>query len=243
MSGHSKWAKIRHKKGANDAKRGALFTKLAKAITIAASEGGGDPDMNFTLRLAIDKAKKANMPIDNIDRAVKKGTGEGGEGTIQRIVYEGVGPEGTFFIVSCSTDNTNRTVAELRKLFEAGGGNLGTSGTAMWQFSEMGVIIVKPERLKKAEKFGKDDSYEPIDIDELQLELIDIDGVKDIVKSENEDGEDVLEIKTDKNDFAKVHKLVEAVNIAIQSAELQFVPNDFLKVNSGVEGRVLSLME
>lgn len=238
MSGHSKWAKIKHQKGANDAKRGTLFTKLGKAITLAAQEGGGDADMNFTLRLAIEKAKSANMPTDNIERAVKRGTGDGEGGAISRIVYEGVGPLNSAYIVVSSTDNKNRTVADIRKLFEQGGGSLGASGSVMWQFEELGVITLHPAKLKKSEKFGKEDEYVPVDIDELEMELLDIEGIRDI----QNDGEELV-VTTEKVEFNNVHKTIEKMEIKIEGAGLEYIPKDELKLEGPDQERILKLME
>ena len=143
MSGHSKWHSIRHKKGAADAKRGKIFTRHAKLITIAAQQGGGDPDMNPGLRLAIEKAKAENMPNDNINRAVKKGTGELKDGAIiMEINYEGYGPNGIALMVSCLTDNKNRTVASVRSILSKNGGSMGESGCVGWMFHKKGVLVV-----------------------------------------------------------------------------------------------------
>ena len=140
MSGHSKWSTIKHKKGKTDAQRGKLFSKLVKEITSAAKSAGGDPDSNPRLRLAIDKAKESNMPSDNVDRAIAKGTG-GGEGiTIEEITYEGYGPGGVAILVECMTDNKQRTVADIRHLFTKGGGNMGESGCVGWMFKKKGIF-------------------------------------------------------------------------------------------------------
>lgn len=241
MSGHSKWSKIKRKKGAKDAERGAIFTKLSKIITIAASEGGGDPDMNFNLRLAIDNAKNENMPSAKIDRAIKKGTGELDDGArIEKIIYEGTGPGGTFFIVSCSTDNSNRTVADLRKIFEERGGSLGTSGSAMWQFDEKGVIIIKSEKITKSEKFGEEDVFVEIDVEELELELFEIDGIEDVIV-DKEDNE--IEIVTEKNSFSSVHKHLVADNIHIIEANLQYVPKSEVQLQENNKEKNTNLME
>ena len=143
MSGHSKWSTIKHKKAATDAKRGKLFTKLSKEIIVAAKQGGGDPEMNFRLRMAIQIAKDANMPADNIDRAVKKGAGSGSEGdTMAEITYEGYGPGGVGIMLETLTDNKNRTVSDIRSTFTRAGGNMAESGSVAWQFEQKGVIIV-----------------------------------------------------------------------------------------------------
>ncbi|RUM88407.1 MAG: YebC/PmpR family DNA-binding transcriptional regulator, partial [Thermovibrio sp.] len=145
MAGHSKWANIRHKKAAQDAKRGKIFTKLAREITVAAREGGGDPEKNPRLRAAIEKARKFNMPKENIERAIKRGTGEIAGESYEEVTYEGYGPGGVAIIVKCLTDNRNRTAAEVRHAFSKHGGNLGTSGCVSWMFERKGVISIPAE--------------------------------------------------------------------------------------------------
>src|SRR5918911_174974 len=147
MSGHSKWSSIKHKKAATDAKRGQLFTKLARAITVAAREGGGDPEANFTLASAIEKARGYSMPKENIQRAIDRGTGAGDAGAaIERVVYEGYGPGGAAILVEALTDNRNRTGAEVRHAFDKHGGSLGEPGSVAWQFRKRGVLLVDGER-------------------------------------------------------------------------------------------------
>ena len=158
VSGHSKWASIKHKKAATDAKRGQLFTKLARAITVAAREGGGDPDSNFTLAAAIEKAKGYSMPKDNIQRAIDRGTGAGGgDEQIERVVYEGYGPGGAAILVDALTDNRNRTSAEVRHAFDKPGGSLGEPGSVAWQFEKKGVVLVD------ADRYSEDDLMAAID--------------------------------------------------------------------------------
>ena len=159
MSGHSKWASIKHKKAATDAKRGQLFTKLARAIAIAAREGGGDPDSNFTLAAAIEKAKSYSMPKDNIERAIARGTGEGsGDEQIERVVYEGYGPGGAALLVEALTDNRNRTGSEVRHAFDRHNGNLGEPGSVAWQFEKKGVIVVDGDRYSEDDLIGAIDA-------------------------------------------------------------------------------------
>ena len=147
MSGHSKWSSIKHKKGAADAKRGKLFSKLARSIIVAAKEGGGDPENNLALANAIEKAKSYSMPKDNIERAIAKGSGSGADAdAFEAIVYEGYGPEGVAVIVEALTDNRNRTASEVRHNFAKFGGNLGTTGAVAWQFERRGVVLVRPRR-------------------------------------------------------------------------------------------------
>lgn len=238
MSGHSKWAKIKHQKGANDAKRGALFTKLGRNITIAASEGGGDPDMNFTLRLAIDKARQANMPKDNIERAIKKGTGEIESGRLEKVSYEAYGNDGIAMIVDCNTDNTNRTMPEVKKIIEGAGGKFADPGSVSWQFEEKGLVVVSPKKKVKSEKFGADDEYEDMDIDDLMLELMEIDGVEDIKR----DG-DILEVVTEKSNFMDVNNKIEAREVKIDSSELIKVAKDEINVSTEDQEKVLKLID
>src|ERR671923_793954 len=158
MAGHSKWSSIKHKKAAADARRGQLFTKLARAITVAAREGGGDPEANFALAAAVQKARDYSMPKDNIQRAIDKGTGAGG-GTeaIERVVYEGYGPGGAAILVEALTDNRNRTSAEIRHAFDKHGGSLGEPGSVAWQFEKKGVVVVD------ADRYGEEDLLAAID--------------------------------------------------------------------------------
>ena len=201
MSGHSKWATIKRDKASNDAKRGAIFTKLSKLITVAA-RNGGDPDSNFILRMAIDKARSANMPKDNIERAIKKGTGEAGGEQIEELVYEGLGPDNAQFVVKCLTDNRNRTAAEIRHLFGRFGGSF---AAVLWNFDQKGVIMIGADAVQK------------IDWEELQLELIDLD-VEDVFK-ENEG----ITIYTHPRDLQKIKQFLEAKGIVTESADIEYI--------------------
>jgi YebC/PmpR family DNA-binding regulatory protein len=224
MSGHSKWAKIKRAKGISDVKKGAIFTKLARNIILAAKEGGGDPDTNFSLRIVVDKAKAVNMPSDNIERSIKKGTGSDEKVTVSRISYEAVANHGVNMMIDSQTDNSNRTVSEIKKILENGGAKLASIGSVSWQFQELGLIVIKPARLIKAEKFGGQDTYTPVNSEEIELELLEIPGIEDIIETEQEDEEGksfkVLEIYTNKNDFSKVVKHVENFQYQILSFEL-----------------------
>lgn len=230
MSGHSKWAKIKRQKGANDMKKGAIFTKLGRNISLAAKEGGGDPNMNFNLRIAIDKAKAVNMPSDNIERSIKKGIGGEEKGNYQKITYESMFLGTINLLIDCQTDNTNRTVAEIKKILDNAGAKLASIGSVSWQFEEKGLIVVKPAKLKKSEKFGKDDTYEDVDIDELVETLFEIDGVEDFSTTdyESDDGAlfKVVEVVTDKNAFFNVLKEIERQEYKIISFELAKIAND-----------------
>lgn len=208
MSGHSKWSTIKRAKGANDAKRSAQFTKLAKMISVAAREKGGDMDTNFSLRVAVDKAKAANMPKDNIEKAIKRGTGELEGGAIEELVYEGIGPANSQFILRVLTDNKNRSAANIRHLFTKAGGSL---GSVMWNFSQKGVIMVLKENLPGG-----------VFSEEMELELIDA-GAEDIKKEE-----EGISVYCEVSDFAAVKKYFEEKGIDTESAEIEYVAKEEL---------------
>ena len=203
MSGHSKWSQIHRQKGAADAKRGALFTKLGKSITVAAKLGGSDPDTNFRLRLAIDQAKAANMPKDNIDRAIKRGTGELGDGKkIESITYEGYGPDGTALMIEALTDNRNRTSSNIKHLLSKYGGSLGGPNSVAWMFEPKGIIRIN-------------------NIDEaLELELIDA-GAQDVLTEEGG-----VTVYTAPADLKKVKDFLEQKNVKTEYEEVEQVPRD-----------------
>jgi len=222
MSGHSKWSSIKHKKGAADAKRGQLFTKLAKAITIAAREGGGDPDGNPALATAIDKAKSHSMPKANIERAIARGTGEGGEAdAVERIQFEGYGPGGAAVLVEALTDNRNRTSAEVRHAFSRHGGNLGEPGSVAWMFETFGVVVVD------GEKYSEDDLIVAIDA-----------GASDVVE---EDGK--LRVLSEPSDLTTVKQAIEAEGIEVESAGLEVIPKNTVEVAESEAGTLLKLLE
>ena len=209
MSGHSKWHSIRHKKGAADAKRAKIFTRHANLITIAA-RSGGDPEMNPGLRLAIENAKKENVPNNNIDRAVKRGTGEDkGAAQIEEVTYEGYGPGGTAIIVECLTDNTNRTYTNVRTIFGKRGGNLGNSGSVAWMFDRKGLIQLKTEG---------------IDLDEAELAAIDA-GADDVQRED-----DQLVIYTNPSELSEVVDKLKAAGFESEKAEVQLIPNQTVEV-------------
>jgi YebC/PmpR family DNA-binding regulatory protein len=204
VSGHSKWSTIKHKKGAADAKRGKLFSKLSRAIMVAAKEGGSDPTTNMSLGNAIEKARSYSMPKDNIDRAIAKGAGEGTDGaTFETVVYEGYGPEGVAVIVEALTDNRNRTAADVRHLFSKYGGNLGATGAVAWQFERRGIVLV---------------SADDVDEDELFLAVADA-GADDVER----DGS-VFQISSAPEQLSHVRAAVEAAGFPIDTAELSMVP-------------------
>ncbi|OGH78355.1 MAG: hypothetical protein A2469_04550 [Candidatus Magasanikbacteria bacterium RIFOXYC2_FULL_40_16] len=227
MSGHSKWANIQQKKGKMDSARSGLFTKLSKGITIAA-RGGGDPEMNFSLRLAIEKAKGANMPKDNIERAVKRGTGESGEGAVlEEILYEGFGPGGTAFLIETVTDNKNRTASEIKHAFLQFGGSMGGPGSVKWQFKRMGVIRLNKEQLA----INNEQSAN------FELELIEA-GADDIV--DNEYG---MEIHCP---IEKLQAVLGAVNkreLTPESSGLEWVAKENISLKEGESATVNKLYE
>jgi YebC/PmpR family DNA-binding regulatory protein len=222
MSGHSKWHTIKHKKGALDAKRGKLFTKLIKEITVAARTGGGDPEANARLRKAISDAKAGNMPNDTIDRAVKRGTGELEGVSYDEITYEGYGPGGVAVMVDSMTDNRNRTVAEIRHLFSKNGGNLGTTGAVNWMFEKKGYIVV--------EKSAKPE-------DEL-FEIVTDAGAEDL-----RDDEENFEIITSPENFDVVLEAVKKAGVEPQVAEVEMLPKEYKKLEGAEAKQMLKLME
>jgi YebC/PmpR family DNA-binding regulatory protein len=223
MSGHSKWASIKHKKAATDAKRGQLFTKLARAIAVAAREGGGDPEANFTLAAAIEKARSYSMPKDNIQRAIDRGTGAGGgDEQIERVVYEGYGPGGAAVLVETLTDNRNRTGSEVRNAFDKAGGSLGEPGSVAWQFEKKGVVLVD------AGRYGEEDLLAAIDA-----------GADDVATDD-----DVLKVTAAPARLAAIRAALTDDGVEIESSQLAMEPNAVVEVAGGVEARaLLRLME
>src|SRR5947209_14448020 len=223
MSGHSKWHTIKHKKGALDAKRGKIFTKMIKEITVATKTGGsGDPDSNARLRKAISDAKGANMPNDTIDRAIKRGMGEGEGANYDEVTYEGYGPNGVAVMVDAMTDNRNRTVAEIRHIFAKNGGNLGESGSVGWMFDKKGYLVV-------------DKAAKPED----QLFDIAIDSGAEAIR----DDEDNWEIITSPENFEAVQTAIKSAGITPQVAEVEMVPQNYIKLEGSQAGQMVKLME
>jgi|SRR3989338_785330 len=222
MSGHSKWASIKHKKGALDAKRGKIFTKLIKEISVAARLGGGDPDGNPRLRTAILAARAENMPKDNIDRAIKKGTGELEGVNYEEVIYEGYGPSGVAVILNVLTDNKNRTVAEVRSIFSKNGGNLGEAGCVGWMFHKKGQILV---------------DIKAVDEDKLMSIVLDA-GAEDMKTGEGE-----FEIITTQENFEKIKKAVDENKIQTTFAEVTMVPQSYIKLTGQKAHQMLHLME
>jgi YebC/PmpR family DNA-binding regulatory protein len=222
MSGHSKWASIKHKKAIVDSRRGAQFSKLTRAITVAARDGGGDPVGNPALDLAIRKAKEASMPKDNIERAIAKGTGEGGEAAaIETVLYEGYGPGGVAVLVEALTDNRNRTGADVRHAFSKNGGNLGEPGSVAYLFDKKGTIVIDAENHSE---------------DELMLAVEA--GAEDIVTDE-----DVFEVITEPSDFTAVRTALEAAGVQIDNAELAYRPSTVVPVDEAQAGKLMRLIE
>jgi YebC/PmpR family DNA-binding regulatory protein len=220
LSGHSKWSSIKHKKGAADAKRGKLFSKLSRAIIVAAKEGGGDPAGNLALQNAIEKARSYSMPKDNIDRAIAKGSGAGADSeAFETVVYEGYGPEGVAVIVEALTDNRNRTASDVRHAFTKHGGSLGATGAVAWQFERRGVVIVPAEN---------------VDEEELFMAAADA-GADDVER----DGT-VFQVTSAPESLAAVREAIEGAGFAIDSAELTMLPKSTIAVED--EGKAKQVM-
>jgi YebC/PmpR family DNA-binding regulatory protein len=222
MSGHNKWSTIKHKKGAADAKRGKMFSKLIKEITIAARMGGGDIEGNPRLRTAVMTARAANMPKDNIERAIKRGTGEIEGVNYEEITYEGYGPGGVAVLVEALTDNKNRTVAEVRHIFDKYSGNLGESGCVAWMFDKKGMIVIPNSGIDEDE------------VMELALDA----GAQD-VKSES----DTYEITTDPGDFERVRKAIETKGWKAELAEVTMIPQNTVKLEGKKAEQMLKMMD
>ncbi len=222
MAGHSKWANIKHRKGRQDAKRGKMFTKATRELMLAAKLGGGDPDMNPRLRMAIDSAKTINLPKDKIDTAIKKGTGEITSGTLEEVAYEGYGPGGVALLVEAVTDSKNRTVSEVRKIFSKGGGNLGEHGCVSWMFQTFGVL-----------SFDKS-KYSEDDLLEAGLDA----GVEDVI----DDGQ-YWEVRTSPEDFMQAKQAFQEAGIEMESAEVAKIPHTYMSLDRDTAEKALKLYE
>ena len=223
MSGHSKWSQIKRKKATTDAKKGKAFTKISKEITVAAKMGGGAPDMNPRLRLAIEKAKEVNMPTENIKRAIKKGTGELPGVSYEETTYEGYGPAGVALMIEVMTDNKNRTVGELRHIITRHNGNLGETGCVSWMFSKKGYILV-------SKKTGDEDRLMSVALDA---------GAEDF---RNDPEEDNYEITTAPEDLNGVREFLEKGNIPVELAEVSLIPQNYVRLDAGDAGKMVKLM-
>lgn len=227
MSGHSKWHNIQAKKGKADKARSNIFTKIAHMISIAAQQGGGDQTMNFSLRLAIEKAKEANMPKDNIERAIKRGTGEDSDGVVyQELVYEGFGPSGVAFLVEVLTDNNNRTAPEIKNVFSKNGGSMAGQGSVKWQFEQKGVA-----------RFTADKKAQIKDWENAQLELMDA-GVADI--REDEHG---VELFSTREDFQKMLEAVEKFGISPDESGLEWIAKETITLDAETSAKVEKLYD
>ena len=223
MSGHSKWSQIKRQKGANDAKRGAIITKVAREISIAAREGGPDSDANYRLRLAVEKARSVNMPADNIKRAIERASGGAAAEQYEEIVYEGYGPGGVAILVEAATDNKNRTVADVRSIFSRAGGQLAGAGSVAWQFEPRGVIAI---------------ARDGADPDDIALTAIDA-GADDV----DTDGGDVIEVLTGPAQLQQLRQALEDAGVAIESAEVTMQPRTTIEVDEQVVRQNLRLLE
>lgn len=222
MSGHNKWSTIKNKKGKEDAKKGKIFTKHARNITVAAREGGLDPEYNASLKTAIEMAKADNMPNDNIDRAIKKASGDAGGDNFERVIYEGYGPGGVAFIVDCLTDNKNRTAPDVRHIFDKFGGNLGTDGSVMFLFEKKGEIIVKGE--------GKD-------LDDFMMDALEA-GASDVEDLE----EGYYEALTEVNDFNDAVDNLREMGYEIERANISYIANE-IEVDSDHHEKLYKLID
>ena len=222
MAGHNKWSKIKRKKGVNDAKRGALFTKLIREITVAARDGGGEPDYNARLRLAVDTARAASMPAENIERAIKKGTGELEGVNYEEVAYEGYGPGGVALFIECLTDNTNRTVAAVRHALTKYDGSLGTDGSVAWQFDRKGQIVID------AGQYDEDSLFE------VAIEA----GAEDVIADEDE-----FILTTEASDFVSVQDGIKEAGIKPTSVELTRIAKNEVAVTGRDAEKMLKLLE
>lgn len=223
MSGHSKWSTIKRKKGAADAKRGAVFTRLAKEIAIAAREGGGDPEVNFKLRLAVDKAKGANMPKDNIERAIRRGTGEDKDAAvIEEVFYEGYAPNGVALMIECLTDNRNRAVSDIRHILSRFGGSMGESGSVAWQFKRVAYFAFVPEGLDENKIF------------EVAIEG----GADDVIFDE-----ELTEIIGPIDSFKTISDQLRLAGIEVEEAGLRMVPNQELELDNEPTLKVMKVID
>ncbi len=221
MSGHNKWSTIKHKKGAADAKRGKVFTKIIKELTVAAKMGGADPDANPRLRTAIDKAKSENMPKDNIERAIKKGSGELEGVNYEETTYEGYGPGGVAVLVEVMTDNRNRTVSDVRSIFSKCNGNMGEAGCVAWLFDKKGLIV-----------YSKDTDFDALF--EAALEA----GADDVVDEEGQ-----IEVVTDPSAFIEVREALEKAGFKFESAEVTMIPQTMVELDGKQAESMLKLMD
>jgi YebC/PmpR family DNA-binding regulatory protein len=222
MSGHSKWSKIKRKKGAKDNARSKVFSRLVKEITVAAREGGGDTDGNARLRTAIENAKSENLPVSNVEKAIKRGTGEISGVVYEEVTFEGYGPGGVAIIVQATTDNRRRTVPEMRKIFDKGGGNLGDQGSVAWMFKQAGLFVIDAST---------------IDEDELMMTALEA-GAEDVTVADG-----MYEVLSAPNDFHAVSRALDAAGVEVVSRELAMLPQNMMALEGKVAERCIKLME
>ena len=222
MSGHNKWSKIKNKKGSEDARRGKIFTKLGRNISVAVREGGDNPEYNPALKAAIDKAKAENMPNDNIERAIKKASGDMNGANFERLIYEGYAKDGVAVIVDCLTDNKNRTAPDIRHIFDKNGGNLGTDGSVMFMFNRKGLIEIEKEG---------------IDFDELMLEVIDF-GAEDVT-----DEGDVYQIITSVEDFQNVVDEIKKSDYKLTKADISYIADNLIDAQESNNKQIMKLID
>ena len=221
MSGHSKWANIKHKKGKQDAIKGKIFTKVGRELIVAAKMGGGNPETNFRLKVAIQKAKSVNMPNDNIQRAIQKGAGAADSDSFEELTYEGYGPGGSAIMINVLTDNRNRTAGEIRHIFSKNGGNMGETGCVGWMFKQKGLLVLNRENLELSE-------------DDLMLLALDK-GVEDL----NFDDDEEIEIYTDPSEFQNVKEGLEEEGLEFDSAEISMIPDTNVQITDPEQARLL----
>ena len=230
MSGHSKWAQITRKKGVADVRRGQMFTKLGREIIVAAREGGPDPDGNFRLRVAIDRARREGMPLDNIQRAIDRASGRGGEAQVEEVVYEGYAPSGVALVVLAATDNRNRCVAEVRNVLTRGGGSLGETGSVVWLFDLKGYIAVDIP--------GEEDEDRQPQGEEMALQIMDLEGVQDVQVSE-----DTVDVYTDVVNLGRVRPRLLEMGFTLSAAERTYLPKSTLALDVKETIQVLRLID
>jgi YebC/PmpR family DNA-binding regulatory protein len=230
MSGHSKWAQIKRKKGVADVRRGQMFTKLGREIIVAVREGGPDPDGNFRLRVAVERARREGMPIDNIQRAIDRASGRGGEAQVEEVAYEGYAPHGVALVVLAATDNRNRCVAEVRNALTRGGGSLGETGCVSWLFDIKGYLAVDVPGEEEDEMEAKGE--------EMALEVMDVEGVEDVRVSG-----DVVDVYTDTVDLGRVRARLLEMGMSISAAERIYLPKTFMTLDVKETVQVLRLID
>jgi len=238
VSGHSKWSTIKHKKAIKDAKKGKIFSKVSQKLTLAARQGGGDSSLNPTLRIVIQEAKEAGFPSDSIQKAIDKGTGEKGGSSYQEITYEGYGIDGVGILIDVVTDNSNRTVADIRTILSDHNGRLADQGSVMWNFDVKGNIVVKSGKFVKSNKYGEDDRFEQIDPESVEMSIMDIGGVIDISE---EDG--VIEVATEFESLMSVRDRIMELGYVVLKAEVKKLPKNKKNLSEESKQKVENLIQ